>query len=184
MKNILQAIGITKIHDYPEIKEFKHEPKTLNDIYKYIIKIGEIVNREYNAQSLVDNMKIEFEKIKQYPVNRKKIYIEEWHRPPTAAGNWIPELINIAGGISLLKEGVESSEVTWRRILRFDPDIIILSWQGFENKQKMIKMYNERGWYWNVPVHAIDYKLLQPNPRLLEGAKELIKIIKSEKLLK
>lgn len=178
ISEILQAIGITKIRDYSEIKNFKFEPKTLNDIYKSIIEVGRIVNREYNAHQLVDNMKIEFERIKQYPVNRKKIYIEEWHRPPTAAGNWIPKLINIAGGRSLLKEGVESSEVTWKRILRFDPDIIILSWHGFENQKRMIELYSERGWHWDVPIHIIDYRLLQPSTRLVEGTKKLVKIIK------
>lgn len=56
----------------------------------------------------------------------------EWLDPLMAAGNWLPELIEIAGGISLYGEiGQHSPWLSWEELQAADPDVIVLSPCGF-----------------------------------------------------
>ena len=49
------------------------------------------------------------------------------------AGNWVPELIDIAGGTcELVKLGLHSPYVPWQDVARFDPGIIVIAACGFD----------------------------------------------------
>ena len=52
--------------------------------------------------------------------------------PLFAAGNWMPELIEAAGGINLFGEAVvHSGEIEWEPIRAADPDVILIVPCGF-----------------------------------------------------
>lgn len=55
----------------------------------------------------------------------------EWLDPLMAAGNWIPELVTIAGGIPVLA-GVDeqSAYIEWEEIMEADPEIIVVIARG------------------------------------------------------
>ncbi|MBE9182986.1 cobalamin-binding protein [Oculatella sp. LEGE 06141] len=57
----------------------------------------------------------------------------EWIDPLMASGNWIPELIELAGGRDLFgKVGHHSPYIKWDDLLQADPDIIIVMPCGFD----------------------------------------------------
>jgi iron complex transport system substrate-binding protein len=57
----------------------------------------------------------------------------EWIEPLMAAGNWTPELIDLAGGIDVFgKPGVHSPWISWEELLARDPDIIVVAPCGFD----------------------------------------------------
>ena len=63
----------------------------------------------------------------------------EWVDPLMAAGNWMPELIEIAGGRCLFgKAGQHSPWLSMEDLLQADPDVILLSPCGFDIKRALV----------------------------------------------
>jgi len=128
----------------------------------------------------VQSMKSDFSTISQsidFP--RVRLYCEEWHKPPTVSGNWVPKVIEIAGGTSLCPEGKVSYAVSVEEVQSFDPQAVVLSLCGFGDKAKP-EIVSERKEWQRVravrenKVFVIDDSLLnRPGPRLVDGARWL-----------
>jgi iron complex transport system substrate-binding protein len=108
------------------------------------------------------------------------VYVEEWHDPPYASGNWVPELVTMAGGRTFpLAAGQLSKAVTLQEVAAFDPDLIVISWCGAGKLADKALLTNRPGWGELRAVRAghvrvIDDSLLnRPGPRLVEGAQQL-----------
>lgn len=57
----------------------------------------------------------------------------EWAEPLMAAGNWIPELVTLAGGRSLFGTvGQHSPWLQWQTLIEADPDVIVLMPCGYD----------------------------------------------------
>ena len=57
----------------------------------------------------------------------------EWLDPLMAAGNWIPELVTLAGGENLLgRAGAHSPWLTVEALTEADPDVIVVLPCGFD----------------------------------------------------
>jgi len=57
----------------------------------------------------------------------------EWIDPLMAAGNWLPELVEMAGGVNVFGEaGRHSPHLTWERLCNTDPDVIAVLPCGFD----------------------------------------------------
>jgi iron complex transport system substrate-binding protein len=64
---------------------------------------------------------------------RPRVAAIEWIEPLMAAGNWVPEMIAIAGGTNLFGEaGRHSPWMEWRDLVAADPDIILVLPCGFD----------------------------------------------------
>ena len=67
------------------------------------------------------------------PGPRPRVLCVEWIDPPMAAGNWVPELVAIAGGESLLAtNGRHSPYLTVEQVAASDPDVVIFMPCGFD----------------------------------------------------
>jgi iron complex transport system substrate-binding protein len=63
---------------------------------------------------------------------RPRVVCLEWIEPPFAMGNWGPELVELAGGESLLGAlGAHSTTTPWQAVLDADPDVLVISPCGF-----------------------------------------------------
>ncbi len=63
---------------------------------------------------------------------RPRVAVIEWLDPPMAAGNWVPELVRLAGGEDCLgRAGEHSHWIDWPTVAAADPDVVILSPCGF-----------------------------------------------------
>jgi iron complex transport system substrate-binding protein len=172
---------------------FHTDPKTLGQVYESILAIGNLVGRVEKSQNIVDSMKKEFLRIGKNNLEKTigektkidngsreaKIYCEEWHKPPTVSGNWVPGVIERAGGISLCPEGKVSYPVALEEVSEFDPDLIIISICGMGAKASPELIAKREGWNGlravkEGKIFVIDDSLLnRPGPRLVDGA-ELI----------
>jgi iron complex transport system substrate-binding protein len=57
----------------------------------------------------------------------------EWIEPLMAAGNWMPELVELAGGVNLFgSAGKHSPWMTWQQLRERDPDVIVALPCGFD----------------------------------------------------
>jgi iron complex transport system substrate-binding protein len=56
----------------------------------------------------------------------------EWLDPPFLAGHWVPELVEIAGGVNVgAQPGDHSRQYTWAELDRLEADIVIVALCGF-----------------------------------------------------
>lgn len=57
----------------------------------------------------------------------------EWPDPLMSAGNWVPELVQLARGLPLLSQtGHHSPWISWNDLVRADPEVIILMPCGYD----------------------------------------------------
>lgn len=169
---------------------YHSDPVTLNQIYLDILEIGKITGAKKEAEELVVKIKKDLDKIeKDSPVKttKPKVYIEEWHDPPTISGNWIPELVQIAGGdYKLIDPGKRSKPISIDKLFEYNPDKIIISWCGFGERVDLIQVLNRSGWdllsaIKNKEVSVIDDSLLnRPGPRIVKGTRKIQEILFSK----
>jgi iron complex transport system substrate-binding protein len=164
------------------------DPKNLSEVFDSVHRLGQLVGMQGGAELVVQRMRLKIDEVAKRVEGgsmRPRVYAEEWHKPPFACGNWIPELIQLAGGESLLKEG-RSREVALEEVKAFDPHYMIVTWCGFgERAQAELIRYRE-GW---EDVYAVkngrvfvfdDSYLNRPGPRLVEGLELLARTIHPE----
>lgn len=109
-------------------------PHSISEIFTDIQTVGVAIGKTSVATKQVKQLKNRLEKIKQKTKNLKKpkVYCLEWLDPPYNAGHWVPEQIEIAGGRDdLATKGVDSVRILWQKILKYNPDFLILMPCGF-----------------------------------------------------
>lgn len=165
------------------------DPKTMDDVMASIVVIGRAVGAEVMAQVVVEDLRRRMAAIaaaSSRRLRRPRVYVEEWHQPPTAAGLWIPELVTWAGGASgLAAPGQRSPQVSDQDLQAYDPELIVLAWSGFGTSARPEQVAARPGWQSITglrtgQVHVIDDSLLnRPGPRLLLGLRQLTSLIQA-----
>jgi iron complex transport system substrate-binding protein len=173
------------------------DPHTVSDILDNIneiaINIGKIKKGKKLVRLLEDKIR-RIKKITELKTNKEdlpKILCLEWIHPFFTAGHWVPEMVEIAGGINGLSKSKEQSKrISLKEIKKFDPDKIILMPCGF-NIDRTIKEYKNnislnKNQEWNN-LRAIKNNELyivdagsyfsKPGPRTITGIEILAKII-------
>ena len=154
-----------------------------------IIRIGRLVEKDEEAQQIVDEMKQKLEDLRQKSLKlpRLKVYCEEWHNPSTVAGNWVPEIIQIAGGDPILiNEGERSKEILQEQVIAENPDFVILSLTGIGALANVDEVKKREGWnvitavQQNNVIAINDALLNRPSMRLVEGAQLLFDFFHQE----
>ena len=172
------------------------DPHNLSDILDNISEIAKNVGKIKEGQNLIRLLKDKIDTIKKITElknkeNLPKILCLEWLDPFFTAGHWVPEMVEIAGGINGISKSKEQSRRTsLEEIKKFDPDKIILMPCGF-NIDRTIKEYKNsttlnKNQEWNnlraiknnelYVVDAGSY-FSKPGPRTITGIEILAKII-------
>ncbi len=169
----LKARGVTVCHT---------DPKTLADVLVSFETTAEALGVPVSGRALRGAVESKLVALTPRTYNLSpRVYAEEWPSPPMASGNWVPELIQLAGGVSFMPSGVPSRYVTLEEVQRFDPDVIVLNYCGMKTSaQVQVSGFQSReGWGSLRAARAgrvvvVDDSLLnRPGPRLVEGARAL-----------
>jgi iron complex transport system substrate-binding protein len=122
---------------------------------------------------------------------RPTIVCLEWTEPLMGAGNWTPELIELAGGVSCLAEwGRHSRYVEWAAVRETNPDVLIVAPCGFDlarsttEAQRLFELpgFRELGAIRSGRTFVIDGNayLNRSGPRLVETVELLAHLIRPE----
>jgi iron complex transport system substrate-binding protein len=196
-KEINRAISILGYN--PEVVIL--DPNNISDILDNISEIAQKVEKIKEGQELVRTLEDRINKIRKITEvkntgNLPRILCLEWLDPFFTAGHWVPEMVEIAGGINGLSTPKEQSRRTSiEEIKKFDADKIILMPCGF-NIDRTIKEYKNsstilnKNQEWNnlraiknnelYVVDAGSY-FSKPGPRIIIGIEILAKIISPNK---
>jgi len=116
----------------------------------------------------------------------------EWVSPLMAAGNWVPELVDLAGGDDRLgRAGEHSPVIEWQRVIDEDPDVLLVMPCGFdlarsmESAARLAKLpgYDDLRAVLGAEVYAADGHRYfnRPGPRLVESLEILAEIFHPER---
>lgn len=166
------------------------EPNTIGDIFDNILMIGELTGSDEKAGSVVDGLKKRLDAVRQKTFNiakRPGVFMLEWLEPPFAPGHWVPEQVEIAGGIPLLGEaGKRSVTTTYEAVLESNPETLVLIPCGYYKEDILRQLENTRfpsAWrempaVRNGQVWALDATsyFSRPGPRVVDGIEILARI--------
>lgn len=182
---------LTSIYLPPELRDYDGpgsllhvDPKDLEGVFDSIITIGKAVGRERQAGDLFAALQQDFPSQKPR-TERPRVYSEEWPSPPMVSGNWVPDLLRLADSIPLGVAGQPSRTVSFEEVETFDPDIILLHWCGYGNRD-VRRLFMERPGSWKNlraaregRVVVIEDSLLNtPGPRLTEGFRHISSLLR------
>jgi len=167
------------------------EPNDLNDVWNDIRRVGEALGVQERAEELIGSLNERLGAIREKArraQSRPSVAAIEWLGPLMAGGNWMPELIDIAGGRSLFaRPGEHSSWLEWTRLIEADPDVIVLLPCGFKIAQTIrdLNLLTENPAWANLRavkqgrVCLIDghHYFNRPGPRLVESAEIVAEIL-------
>lgn len=104
-------------------------PASLADIWDDFRRVGEAAG--VDAEPVIRELQRRMAPVRRS--DRPTVACIEWIEPLMAAGNWTPELIDLAGGIDIFgKASIHSPWITWEELLARDPDVIIVAPCGFD----------------------------------------------------
>ena len=129
-KEINKAVSI--LNNKPEVVIL--DPHNLDDILSGILEVAKHVGKIKEAQNLIDSIQKRIEYVKnKSEKSRPKVLCIEWLDPPFTADHWIPQMVEMAGGINGISVvGKPSRRMKLEEALLFDPDIIVLMPCGFD----------------------------------------------------
>ncbi|PCI37458.1 MAG: cobalamin-binding protein [Elusimicrobia bacterium] len=119
------------------------EPNRLVDIWEDVRRVAKACGIAEKGEELVASLDARIAAIrkKTESLPRPTVACIEWIEPLMAAGNWIPELVDAAGGINLFgKVGLHSPWMTLDDLVEKDPDIIVILPCGFDIKRTRSEM--------------------------------------------
>ncbi|MEX0804491.1 MAG: cobalamin-binding protein [Candidatus Binatia bacterium] len=178
----------------PEPQIVSLSPHCLADILNDVLRVGEATQRRREGEALVQQLTGRIESIRSRTArstSRPRVACLEWFDPLYAAGHWVPEMVQIAGGADVLgSPGKPSAKVDWRNIVASSPDLLILMPCGFDVDRTIqessvlnrLEGWNELTAVKNGRVLAVngnDY-FSRPGPRLVDGLEILSHIFHSD----
>jgi iron complex transport system substrate-binding protein len=170
------------------------QPTLLQDIWADIRTVGRATERLPQADALLETL---FERVqivmaetitlRQTP----RVAVIEWLDPLIMAGNWMPELIQIAGGQDgLCTPGEHSAPIAWETLLEYAPDVLAVIPCGYILEQTLAEvptLTRLPGWE-TLPavrqgrVYAVDGNAYfnRPGPRIVDSLEILAGLIHPE----
>lgn len=113
----------------------------LAGVYDDIARVADALGRAEAGRAAVAALKARVEGIALDAAEaewKPRVLVIEWMAPLMAGGNWMPELVALAGGESLLSApGRHSPWIEWDDVIAADPDAIVIAPCGFDIARAM-----------------------------------------------
>lgn len=169
-------------------------PMRLQDIWEDIRAVATACGVPERGEQVAAQLQQRVQAIAQQATrlpNKPKIACIEWLEPLMSAGNWMPELVTLAGGINLFgTAGEHSPWFSWEELCAADPDMIVILPCGFgleRTKTEMQALTGHPAWQTLRAVQAGQVFITdgnqyfnRPGPRLVESLEILAELFHSD----
>lgn len=167
-------------------------PNTLDDVFEDIQKVADAAGVSDRGYALVAQLNERFDALRIRSAglpSRPRIACVEWIDPPMVAGGWMPTLVEMAGGESVLVHAGEAFQtVTWDTIVDADPDVVAVLPCGFPIAQTVDELVRTPALVdqlQRIPTVQVGRVFIvdgnayfnRPGPRLVESAEILAALI-------
>jgi iron complex transport system substrate-binding protein len=146
----------------------------LDDLLNDIRRVGEITDKEVEAQALTSAMASRIQAVTNQTEEleqRPRVFYIVWHDPLWTAGSgtFINELIEKAGGVNIFGNVTGYPMVSIEDVLARDPEIIIASEWSYDWAMNATELASTNASQ-TGRIYTCDDNLVQrPGPRLVEG---------------
>jgi iron complex transport system substrate-binding protein len=153
------------------------DPMTLGEVLADVRRLAEATEDEGAADELLDEAADRIDAVRAHldGARPRTVVALEWLAPPYIGGHWIPQLIEMAGGIDPLGlPGEKSRTATWEEVSAAAPDVVVAMPCGFgvraatdealDHHARLSALGAER----IVAVDASSF-FSRPSPRLVDG---------------
>ena len=185
---------IRKVRGNPQVMSL--DPVDLTGILTDIRRVGELCGKVDEAGAVVDALEERVGEVagptRDLPASqRPRVAVIEWTDPIYAGGHWVPELVELAGGIDVLGVlGEPSRAVEWKTVVDSKPDIIIVAPCGYDiprAKAELPRLQALPGWS-DLPavrdgkVYFMDANatLSRPGPRMVDALEDIAQMLHPE----
>lgn len=165
-------------------------PNSLTDLWRDIRLIAAALDRQDRGETLISELQARLRSLQRAVPSfspRPRVACLEWLDPLMAAGNWVPELVELAGASNLLGvAGQHSPWMDWTALAHSAPDVIVAmpcGWDIPKAIEELLPLYQHAAWN-ELPavrcgrVYVTDGNQYfnRPGPRLIESAEILAEI--------
>ncbi len=173
-----------------QVSVYCSNPRNLADVLKEIVLISSLLGERARGMDIAEKMRSHFEDKGRKLGYNPRIYIEEYPKPVIVGGEWVWDLVQMAGGRPV-PTSINPYSGSEARIIKDpqkvfaeeEPDIIVASYVGFGDKERLDLIKERAGWK-NLNavkrgnVFWIPSKYLwRPSPNLTIGFDKLCGII-------
>ncbi|PSB16335.1 cobalamin-binding protein [filamentous cyanobacterium CCP1] len=193
LADVEQAVA-TLMPTQPQIISL--QPNTLADVWADIERVGQVLGVTVEAPLSQLQQRVEAciqvtQSIAE--ADRPTVACIEWADPLMAAGNWIPELVQMAGGKSLFGTiGQHSPWLQWEELVAANPEVIILMPCGYgldRTQQDLDHLAQQPQWKMlqavqtgQVYITDGNHYFNRPGPRLVDSLEILAEILHPDRL--
>src|ERR1700722_9626473 len=170
------------------------EPNALADVWSDIRRVAASCGVPERGDEVVVDLQAKMQRIAERALATKRhpsVACIEWHEPLMAAGNWVPELVEMAGAVNLFGQaGGHSPWMSRDQLVQADPDVIVSMPCGFDLARTCAEMYwLDRRPEWpklravqTGQVYLADGNQYynRPGPRIVESLRILAEILHPE----
>lgn len=185
-KDVLQALG-TEALTRTQLVSLK--PACLAETWQDIQTVADALGVSARGTELVERLRTRTESLRQRVAGLlpPRVACIEWLSPLMSAGNWVPELVEAAGGLSVVGEaGKHSPWLSWEELVASDPEVLVFMPCGFDLSrtcEEAKALLTEPRWsplpaVQSGRVYAVDGNQYfnRPGPRLVDSAEMLAEI--------
>jgi iron complex transport system substrate-binding protein len=170
------------------------DPQGLDDVWSDIRRVAEALGEPQRGRALTASLGARIRAIAERTgriSERPGVACIEWIDPLMAAGNWIPELVKLAGGRNLFGEpGEHSAWLRWDELRAADPDVVLVFPCGFDlarTRAELSPLQTQPGWdrlravrEGRVLLADASQYFNRPGPRLVESLEILVEVLHPE----
>jgi iron complex transport system substrate-binding protein len=159
----------------------QQDPSSLTEVLADLERLGEAAGIGERAAALRADLEERLDAVRAAVAGapRPRVIALEWLDPPFIGGHWIPEMVELAGGVDVVgTAGAKSPEVPWERLEGLEPDVVVVMPCGFylDDARAQAEAHRERiAALGATRVFAVDAASTysRPGPRLVDGTELL-----------
>ena len=177
-----------QIPSEPEVLSL--DPTTLGEVLADVRTLGLATESMDEAENLLEVSADRIDAVTDAVngADRPVVAALEWLDPPWIAGHWVPQLIELAGGIDVLGHpGENSRSVQWEEVYGSEPEVIVAMPCGYDANRSADEVLDHRDALARAGarrVYAVDAAAYfsRPGPRLVDGLELLAHILHPERV--
>ena len=156
------------------------DPSSLREVLDCVHQVAAAAGVGERADAIVASLERRLDAVRAAVAGlpRPRVFALEWSDPPFNGGHWVPEMIDVAGGVPVLANaGAASARVPWEDIAAAEPDVVVFMPCGYdlpaaeaEARRSLLGRAELSGRL--IAVHANAY-FSRPGPRLVDGVEVL-----------
>jgi iron complex transport system substrate-binding protein len=166
-------------------------PRSIAEVFDNLREIARATGTLARAEAIIADSVARLARLSERTGSarrRPRVFCLEWIDPIYCSGHWVPEMVQMAGGIDELgRLGTDSVRMAWADVLAYSPEVLIVTPCGLNLQKATFEarvLPNLPGWD-DLPavranrVYTVDANayFARPGPRIVEGAELLAHLI-------